>query len=283
MKWISNSWPTRALLGLPRGCAGAQTIETRMNTCVARIVVCLCLWPVFVLAAKQPHEATVEIKCLVPGKQIAEFSRKLNLGSKVPLTRTVCFFDTGSLSLFRHSPKVILRSRYDSSGGSDTTVKVRDGKTQGDNAECEFDAVLGRKRTLSCSVTDKGQEKGEIRKANTGKDVKKIFSKQQEATLKGVFGKVDWKELRPYGPVKDVRVWKELKAPGGPSNLTVERWRLPARSDKPTRVFYEVSAKVSLADEARVSKWIAGLVGVSEGENGQESETKTQIVFEHFR
>jgi hypothetical protein len=254
-----------------------------MNTYVARIVVGLCLWPVFVLAGKKPHEATVEIKCLVPGKQIAEFSRKLNLGSTVPLTRTVCFFDTGSLALFHHNPKAILRSRYDSSGGSDTTVKVRDGKAQGDNAECEFDAVLGRKRTLSCSVTDKGQKKGEIKKANTGKDVKKIFSKQQEGTLEGVVGKVDWQELRPYGPVEDIRVWKELKAPGGPSKLTVERWKLPARANKPARVFLEVSAKVSLADEARVSKWIASLVGVSESEDGQESETKTQIVLEHFR
>jgi hypothetical protein len=32
----------------------------------------------------------------------------------VPFTRVVRFFDTESLALFLHEPKVILRSRYDS-------------------------------------------------------------------------------------------------------------------------------------------------------------------------
>ncbi|HKP01834.1 MAG TPA: hypothetical protein VJU77_00600 [Chthoniobacterales bacterium] len=252
-----------------------------MNAFVVRRVVCFCLWPVLVFAGKQTDQAIVEIKSLVPENKITEFSTKLALGSKVPLTRTVCFFDTESLSLFRHSPRVILRSRYDASGGSDTTVKIRDGKAQGNNADCEFDAVLGKKRTLSCSVTDKGQKRGEIKKANEGKDVKKVFSKQQEATLENAFGKVKWRELRPFGPVKEIKVWKELKLPGGPS-LTVERWKLPGGPSKPARVFFEVSAKVPLADEARTSKWIASLVGVSEHGNDQESETKTQIVLEHF-
>jgi hypothetical protein len=266
----------------PDAGSAAETTSTQMKTRVVRIAICLCFWPVLALSGKQPDEAIVEIKSLVPRKQVAEFSRKLNLAARKPLNRTVCFFDTGTLSLFRHSPKAILRSRYDASGGSDTTVKIRDGKAQGDDAECEFDAVLGKKRTLSCSVTDDGQNKREIMKANTGKDLKKIFSKEQEAALKGAVGKVDWRELRPYGPVSDIQVWKKLKLPGGP-NLTVERWKLPARPNKPARVFLEVSAKVPLADEASVSKWIAGLVGVSVNENGQGSETKTQIVLEHFR
>lgn len=252
-----------------------------MNTCVAQIV-CLCLWPVFVFAGKQPAEATVEIKCLVPKEKIAEFSRKVGLGSKVPMTRVACFFDTGSLALFQHNPKLILRSRYDSSGATDTTVKVRDAKVRGDDVECEFDKVLGKDRTLSCSVTDKGQNKAQIKKANTGKDVKKIFSKQQEATLEGAFGKLDWKKLRPYGPVRDIQIWKKLKLPGGP-DLTVERWRLPNRANRPARVLFEVSAKVPLAEEAKVSRWISSLVGVSQNGSDQQSETKTLIVLEHFR
>ena len=253
-----------------------------MNTRVARIVVCFCFWPVFVFAKKPPDGPTVEVKCLVPKEKIAEVSRKLRLGSNAPITRVACFFDTESLALFRHNPKLILRSRYDSSGGSDTTVKVRDGKARGDKVECEFDKVLGKDRTQSCSVTDKEQEKAQIKRANAGKDLKKIFSKEQEATLKNAFGNVDWRKLRPYGPVKEIQVWKKLKVQGGP-DLTVERWRLPALPNRPARVLFEVSAKVPLAKEAEVSRWIAGLVGLSDSGGDQQSETKTLIVLEHFR
>jgi hypothetical protein len=82
--------------------------------------------------------------------------------------------------------------------------------------------------------------------------------------------------------VKGVQVWKKIELPGGP-NLTVERWTLPARPGKPERVLLEVSAKVPLAEEDKVSKWIAGLVGVSENAADQQSETKTLLVLEHFR
>jgi hypothetical protein len=246
-----------------------------------RIVVCFCFLPVLVSAKNKPDEPTVEIKCLLSEEKAVEFSKKVDLGSKVPLTRVVCFFDTESLSLFQHEPKVIFRSRYDSSNDTDTTVKVRDGKARGKDVQCEFDEVVGEKRIMSCSVTNTKQDKTEIKKANAGKDVKKIFSKQQEATLEGVFGNVDWHKLRPYGPVKGIKVWKKIKLPGGPP-LTVERWKLPARSGKPAQVLFEVSAKVPLAEEPKVSKWIAGLVGFSENGNNQQSETKTRTVLEHF-
>jgi hypothetical protein len=259
----------------------SQTSPTKVSNSLARIVVCFCFWPVFVSAKHKPDSPIVEIKCLVPEDNVSEFSKKVDLESKVPLTRVVCFFDTESLSLFQHEPKIILRSRYDSSNETDTTVKIRDGKVQGKDVECEFDKVPGRKRFMSCSVLNKGQEETQIKKANAGKGVKKIFSKQQEATLEDAFGKVDWGDLRPYGPVKGIKVWKKIKLLGGP-NLTVERWKLPARSGKPARVLFEVSAKVPLTEEAKISKWIAGLVGISERRSDQE-ETKTRIVLEHFR
>lgn len=252
-----------------------------MNRSLIRIVACFCFWPLLVCAKKKPTEQTVEIKCLIPDQKIGEFSRKVGLRSRAPLTRVVCFFDTGTLTLFQHKPTVILRSRYDSSDETDTTVKVREGKVPGDDVECEWDKVLGKKRIMSCSVTSKNQAKSQIMRANAGKDVKKIFSEEQEATVRGAFGKVDWKTLRPYGPVRSVQVWKRIKLPGGP-DLTVERWELPARPRKPARVLFEVSAKVPLADEAKTSKWIAGLVGVAENSE-QQSETKTRLVLDHFR
>ena len=54
--------------------------------------------------------------------------------------------------------------------------------------ECEFDKVLGKERIKSCSVVDTRQSKSQIKKANAGNSVKKIFSKQQEATLVAAFG-----------------------------------------------------------------------------------------------
>lgn len=200
----------------------------------------------------------------------------------MPLRRVVCFFDTPSLSLFNHAPRVILRSRYDSSNETHTTVKIRDGRVEGSGIECEFDKVLEKDRVMACSVVDKKRTKAQIKKANAGKNVKKIFSKRQEATLADAFGKLDWETLRPYGPVKSIAVWKKIKGSGGP-NLTVERWRLPARPNKAERELFEVSTKVPLTDDAKVSKWIVGVLGLQENGSEQESGTKTRIVLEHFR
>lgn len=197
------------------------------------------------------------------------------------MKRVVCFFDTDSLSLFQHAPKVILRSRYDPALGADTTVKIRDGEVQGADVECEFDEVLGKEKIMSCSLTDKDGEKAKIKKANRGNKINKIFSKEQRALVQRAFGRLDWETLKPYGPVKAIEVWKKIKMPSGP-DLTVERWELPPRSDKPGRILFEVSAKVALAKEAETSKWIAELVGSSE-KGDQQSETKTRIVLEHFR
>lgn len=241
-----------------------------------------CLWPVLVSAKAKPDAQMVEIKCLIPQEKIADFAKAMDLGSRTPSRRAVCFFDTDALALFQHRPTVILRARYDSGSETDTTVKVRDGTIEGENVACEFDRVIGKTRTMSCSVTDKGERRSRIKRANAGKNIKKIFSKRQEATLENAFGRLNWHTLRPYGPVNCVRVWKNINVPGGP-RLTVERWELPAHGTKPTRVVVEVSTKVPLTEEAKTSKRIAELVGLRENENDQEAETKTRIVLEHFK
>lgn len=241
----------------------------------------LCLASFFACAEAKPDATEVEVKCLVAENKIEQISVKLDLASrKPPLLRVVCFFDTGSRTLFQHDPKLILRSRYDASDETETTIKVRGGKVKGEDVKCEFDKVVGKERTESCSADNKKQELAEIKAANLGTEIKKIFSKKQEAVAEGAFGKIEWEKLQPYGPVEGVQVWKKIEVQGGPP-ITVERWELPARPGKPARVLFEVSAKVPAADEAKTEKWITDLVG-SEGGPNQESESKTKIVLEHF-
>jgi hypothetical protein len=244
----------------------------------------LCLSLSFACAKAKSDAKEVEVKCLVPDEKIAEITAKLGLASKEPLIRVVCFFDTGSLTLFQHEPKkLILRSRYEPADAdkTETTVKVRGGSVEGEDVKCEFDKVVGKPRTESCSVDSKKQQLGEIKAANLGTDIKKIFSKKQEAVAERAFGKIEWDKIKPYGPVDGVQVWKKIEFQGGPS-MTVERWDLPARPGKAARVIFEVSAKVPEADEAKAEKWITDLIGISEGGPGGESESKTKIVLEHF-
>lgn len=251
-----------------------------MSTSI-RLVALFCLWPVVLWAKQETTEPTVEIKCLVAEENIPAVSEKIGLQFKQPIRRAVCFFDTDALSLFQHSPRLILRARYDSSGGADTTAKARAGEVRGENIECEFDEVVGKEKIMSCSLTEKDQEKAPIKRANRGKKIRTIFSKEQRAMLERVFGTFDWRTLRPYGPVKGIEVWKKIRTSDGP-DLTIERWELPPRSNKPRRILFEVSAKVPLAKEAETAKWIADLVG-SSANGDQESETKTRIVLEHFQ
>ena len=250
------------------------------NSLITRVLLCFSLWPGVLSAQDEQDQSTIEIKCLLTEVKASEFSKKVNLSPQESFTRVVCFFDTDSLSLFRHEPKVILRARFDSLDKADTTVKLRDGKEKVSGAECEFDKVLGKERIASCSITDQEQTKIAIERANAGGNVKEIFSERQRAAVEHALGEIDWQTLKPYGPVERVQVWKKVKAPSG-LKLTVERWELPARSSKPAQVLFEVSAKVPLADEEKVSKEIAELVGLSD--NDQESETKTRIVLEHFK
>lgn len=257
-----------------------------MITTSTRVLLALGLFLSPSLApAKEPR---VEIKCLVPEDKIAEISAKLDLASKTPIVRVVCFFDTGSLDLFHHVPsKLILRSRSDSSE-TDTTVKVRGAKMEeNEDVECESDKVCGKEPTESCSITNDKEQRAQIKTANCGTDIKKIFSEKQEAMAAKAFPKIDWHKLQPYGPVQGVQVWKKIEVPAIPDVreagplLTVERWDLPARQGKHPKILFEVSAKVPLADEPKASKWLADFLALPDS-GSEESETKTKIVLEHF-
>jgi len=253
-----------------------------MKTSALAVTLGFCL-----LSSFAPAEDQVEIKCLIPEDKIAGASEKLGLGTKDPVIRVLCFFDTDSMDLFHHTPKVILRSRFDPSNEPETLVKVRGKKLNEDGVKCESDKVLGKPPIESCSLNNKKQKQAEIERANAGKDVEKIFSMKQKAFAQGVFEKIDWAQLRPYGPVQGVQVWKDIKAPAVPGVaetgplLTVERWELPARPDKAAKVLFEVSTKVPLSQDEKTSKWIAEMLGLSKSDT-EESETKTQSILEHF-
>jgi len=60
----------------------------------------------------------------------------------------------------------------------------------------------------SCSLTDETQKVREIKTANKGADMKKIFNDDQEDFLLKASIEVSWKRLTPFGPVEGVKVWK---------------------------------------------------------------------------
>jgi hypothetical protein len=218
----------------------------------------------------------------VPENKIADVSKNLSLDAEHPTeTRVVCFYDTSSNTLFEHTPRVILRSRYATDGTkTDTTVKIRGAKLKGADVECESDQVIGKPPAESCSLTDKKQPVDEIKKANEGKDVKKIFNHDQEAFVKEANIDLDWKSLLPFGPVEGVKVWKNVSAEGL-EKVTVERWELPERDGKPRRVLFEVSAKVPVSQESEATAALSKALGIT-GTEEQEQETKTKIVLDHF-
>lgn len=229
-------------------------------------------------------EERVEIKYLVPEDNIETVSKSLHLDADHPsATRVICFYDTDSLALFTHMPKAILRSRY--STGTDqpigeTTVKVRGSKLEGKDVKCEFDEVIGKGKMESCSLTDETRKVEEIRAANEGAGVEKIFSDEQKDFLNKASIEVSWKTLTPFGPVEGVKVWKNISAEGL-HKVTAERWELPERDGKPRRILFEVSTKVPVSEAARATTALSKLLGIT-GTEAQEEETKTKIVLEHF-
>jgi hypothetical protein len=132
----------------------------------------------------------------------------------------------------------------------------------------------------SCSLTDETQKGKEIKTANKGTDMKKIFNDDQEDFLKKVSIEVNWKALVPFGPVEDVKVWKDITAEGL-DKVTAERWELPERARKSKRILFEVSTKVPLSKATQATTALSRVLGIT-GSEKQEEETKTKIVLEHF-
>lgn len=214
----------------------------------------------------------VESKWTLRDDQAGAARSKLNLQSSSAEERSLYFYDTLELDLYRQG--LILRARKVKDAEDDSTVKFRPmtiteaGSYLGTSGfKCEIDA-LEERQVSSCSLTTV-QPTGQIDEVREGLlGIKKLFSSEQEdfAQLRA---EVDWSELRVLGPTP-ARVWKKST-----SSLaypyTVEQWILPSGA-----VITEISTKTSQADAeaaaAALKKYLTekGLVVSS------EQETKTQ-------
>lgn len=249
------------------------------------------------LAAKDPATPTeaerVEVKFAVrQSTQIENALKHFGLDdSNLDKRETVSFYDTKELAHYKGSTgKVIFRSRieYKPDGKVDEaklTLKIRKDTAAGGpkGAKCEWDFVVGATSlTLACAWQEKVDLK-RITSAQSPKQIAKLF-----AALAGM-AKVSLKgDLRPFGPVVNVRVWDKPSSVAGKfgpdSKVSAEHWKLPAVGGKPAQEIFELSVKVPKHDHPAAADALRKLMqeaGASFGEK-QEPETKTGLVLEHF-
>jgi hypothetical protein len=231
----------------------------------------------------------VEIKFVVKETQVEKAIGALGLDRASAEKRTVYFFDTKDLSLFRHAgTSLILRARTEGKSKGETTVKLRakgaleieeEWKQQVRKGEkldfkIEKDQVVGKPLVESYSLDDK-EDANAIEEAVKGKQsVKKIFSGNQEDLVEAKAGaNFDWDKLEALGPVK-VTKWELATAAG---DLVAERWDFGRHP--PT---LEVSTKV---DENVAKERAAKLVDFMRDKGlvqDPDPETKTKEVLEYF-
>lgn len=132
----------------------------------------------------------------------------------------------------------------------------------------------------SCSLTDETQKGKEIKTANEGADMRKIFDDDREDSLIKESIEMSWRRLTPFGHIEGVKVWKDTTAEGL-IKVTAERRELPERAGKSTRILFEVSTKVPLSKATQATAALSRVLGIT-GTEKQEEETKTKIVLEHF-
>ena len=231
----------------------------------------------------------VEIKFVVREAQVEKATAALGLDKAGAEKRTIYFFDTKDLSLFKQTgTSVILRARTtQGENKGETAVKLRakegaltiedewmqrERKGKKLDFKIEKDQVVARPIIESYTLNDKEDAKA-IREAVEGSpSFQKIFSGNQEDLAKAK-AKFDWRDLEALGPVK-VAKW-ELTTPN--FNLVAERWDFG--NHPPT---LEVSMKV----EESVAKEMAGKLVKFMRDKGlaQDShpETKTKEVLEYF-
>jgi hypothetical protein len=235
----------------------------------------------------------IEIKFVVKETQVEKATEALGLDKATAEKRTVYFFDTKDLSLFKQAgTSLILRSRMTKGKSKgETTVKLRAKGTleiedewkqearKGEKLDfkIEKDQVVTKPIVESYSLNDK-EEAQAIEEAVEGKQtVKKIFSANQEDLIEAKAGaNFDWDRLKALGPV-NVMKW-EFAVPTIPAlHLVAERWDF---GDHPPTL--EVSTK---ADEAVAKERTEKLVDFMHDRGlvqDRHPETKTKEVLEYF-
>ncbi|WP_291426582.1 hypothetical protein [Deinococcus sp.] len=214
----------------------------------------------------------VESKWTLRDDQAAAARSKLNLYSSNAEQRTMYFYDTWNLDLYRQG--LIMRARKVKDGDDESTVKFRPMtvKEAGNylnysGFKCEIDAV-GTNQVSSCSFSTV-QPTGQIDAVRDGfLSIKSLFSSNQEAfaTLKVP---VNWSTLQVLGPTP-AQVWKKsVSSLAYP--YTVEQWTLPSGA-----VVTEVSTRTSQADASSSSVALKNYLMGKGLVISTDQETKTQ-------
>lgn len=225
-------------------------------------------------AALTPQAVTVQVesKWTLRDDQAAATRSKLNLFSSSAEQRSMYFYDTWNLDLYRQG--LILRARKVKDGDDESTVKFRPMTVNEAGSylnysgfKCEIDAV-GTNQVSSCSFTTV-QPTGQIDDVRDGLlSIKKLFSSDQEAFAESKVS-VNWSALQVLGPTP-AQVWKKsVSSMAYP--YTVEQWTLPSGA-----VVTEVSTKTSQADASSASLALKNYL-INKGlVISTDQETKTQ-------
>ena len=244
----------------------------------------------FIQAQSLARADEVEIKFVVKEAEVEKALRVLALDKRAAERRTVYFFDTKDLSLFKQAgASVILRARTTQGKmEGETTVKLRSkghlvieeewrqARRKDEKLERKFeqDQVVTKPAVESYSLDDPENAKA-IQQAVAGKQsVKKIFSSNQEDLVEAkTKPRLDWDKLEALGPIK-VMKW-EFEARG--LDLVAERWEFGDHA--PT---LEVSIKVAASDAEETTSRLVDFLEERGLRQDPQPETKTKEVLEYL-
>jgi len=246
----------------------------------------------------------VEIKFLLSGSVAEQAEHTFGLVGREPDTLRVAFFDTPDLALFNGgllmtnpALTVILRARFKNSENKGTsTLKFR--MVGALPIEWVTDEAADTKRELDYSFDNTSPDKpasdsfsvnAKVRSDDfnlalqVGGNIKDVFADPQRDRLKvEANGDFHWHNLRAFGPVDGVLVWKHV--PLGPTGLeaTFERWILPSRGTIVGKRLLEVSTRAAEPElESTKAKVLALLQ--SKRLNPESFGSKTKLVLEQYR
>ncbi|HEY5706348.1 MAG TPA: hypothetical protein VIS96_12310 [Terrimicrobiaceae bacterium] len=225
----------------------------------------------------------VELKFVVKESEVPETLSKFSLRDDGD-ARNIYFLETDDMGLSRKG--IILRLRENPGKRDDSTVKLRGKQAanlpdaefpeiekNGQESKAEKDKTIGGNEARSFSITEK-QREGEVAELQKGKrELKELFSDDQERLLHKFAQGVDWQRAVLLGPVKTEK-WK-LKPEGFPRELTAELWHLP-KCDQEQML--EFSTKVEESDAAEVERSLLELMKKKEVARSSAPESKTQAV-----
>ena len=254
------------------------------------LIVGLCAGPLAAAARDAATAEDIEIKFVVKEAQVEKAIEALGLDKAPAEKKTVYFFDTEELSLFKQEgPSVILRARTtQGESEGETTIKIRSRgaleiedewmqkRRNGEKLDrkLEKDQVVTKPVVQSYSLDDE-EDAQAIQEAVAGREsLKKIFSSNQEDLVEAKAGaKLDWDKLKALGPVK-VTKW-EFETRG--LNLVAERWDFG--NHPPT---LEVSTKVKESKAEETTGKLVVFMHEKELRQDPHPETKTKEVLEYF-